>query len=103
MRFFTDAHYRFIENRKKAYLASGIALVIGVLAMIWNVVTMGSWLNYGVDFTGGTLVQVEFAQPADAGAIREALGGADAPPVAGLGSENEFVIRAPLREGQDVT
>ena len=35
-----------------------IALVLG-FAIFWEA-TRGSWLNYGVDFTGGTLVQVQF-------------------------------------------
>ena len=58
MRFFQHAHYRFIEARKKAYVVSAIALLVGVGAMLFNVVSTGSWQNYGVDFTGGTLVEV---------------------------------------------
>ena len=42
---------------------SGLLLfAIGLGAMGLNVAQIGSWMNYGVDFTGGTLVQVEFTR-----------------------------------------
>jgi hypothetical protein len=34
--------------------------------MAVNVATLGSWLNYGVDFTGGTMIHLDFAQPVSA-------------------------------------
>lgn len=102
MRFFSDAHYKFIELRKRAYLISATAIAVGVLAMIFNVFSIGSWQNYGVDFTGGSLVQVEFTQPVDVSDLRDALGGAQAPPLTRFGADNEFVIRAPLAEDADI-
>jgi len=100
MRVFEHANYAFIENRQKAYLVSAVLLVITVGAMIFNIATIGSWMNYGVDFTGGSLVQVRFAQTIDESQLREALGGATAPPITRFGdaAQNEFVIRAPLSE-----
>jgi preprotein translocase subunit SecF len=100
MRVFENANYPFIENRKKAYLVSAVLLVITVGAMIFNIATIGSWMNYGVDFTGGSLIQVRFAQTIDESQLRDALGGATAPPITRFGdaSQNEFVIRAPLSE-----
>jgi preprotein translocase subunit SecF len=102
MRFFDHANYRFIEQRKKAYLLSGIAIALGLAAMLFNVVSMGSWLNYGVDFTGGSLVQVEFEQEVAIGQVRDALGGASGMEVTAFSGENAFVIRAPLAEGVEV-
>jgi preprotein translocase subunit SecF len=49
-----------------------------------------------VDFTGGSLIQVQFHQPATAAQLRAALGGSQAPPITRFGEENEFTIRAPL-------
>lgn len=98
MRLFTEANYRFIERRKRAYTLSGVAIALGLLAMIANVVTMGSWQNYGVDFTGGTLIQVRFDQAVAESDLRSALGGTNAPPITRFGADNEFVIRAPLAE-----
>ena len=103
MRLFDKAQYRFIEKRRGAYYVSGIVIAMGIAAMFMNVASLGSWLNYGVDFLGGSLVQVRFEQPVSAGDLRDALGGAEAPPITQFGSENEFVIRAPLAEDASIT
>jgi preprotein translocase subunit SecF len=105
MRIFENADYHFIENRSKAYLFSGILVLIGVAAMIFNFVSIGSWMNYGVDFTGGSLVQVRFDVAVDDAELRGALGGATAPPITRFGEAdaNEFVIRSPLAEGMSIT
>ena len=103
MRLFGKAQYRFIEARRKAYVFSAAVLAIAVVAMVANIVLIGSWQNYGVDFTGGSLVQVRFEQPMEAAELRTALGGAQAPPITSIGNEdNEFVIRAPLAEDREV-
>ena len=102
MRFFQNAHYRFIQARRKAYVVSAVALLVGIGAMVFNVATTGTWQNYGVDFTGGALVEVRFDADVTAGDIREALGGAEAPPITRFGQERNFVIRAPLAEEADI-
>jgi preprotein translocase subunit SecF len=102
MRLFKDANYEFIEKRRKAYVVSGTVITAGIVAMLFNVFTIGSWLNYGVDFTGGSLVQVRFAQETSAADLRQALGGATAPTLTQFGGANEYVIRAPLIEGEGI-
>jgi preprotein translocase subunit SecF len=102
MRLFGDAHYHFIEKRKTAYVVSATAIAIGLIAMVANIFLVGSWQNYGVDFTGGSLIQVRFQQEQTAGDLRDALGGAQAPPITQFGQNNEFVVRAPLPEDGDV-
>ncbi len=103
MRLFKDAKYRFIEARKKAYMLSAAVLIASVVAMVFNVATLGTWQDYGVDFTGGSLIQVRFDAPMTAGELRDALGGAQAPPITRFGEENEFVIRAPIAEDASIT
>jgi preprotein translocase subunit SecF len=103
MRLFSKAQYRFIEKRRAAYVVSGIVLALGIGAMGNNVISLGSWLNYGVDFLGGSLVQVRFEEQVTAGELRDALGGAQAPPITQFGSENEFVIRGSLAEDASIT
>ena len=102
MRLFADAHYRFIEQRKKAYVVSAIALLVGLGAMIFNVASLGTWQRYGVDFTGGSLVEVQFTTDVTAGDIRAALGGAQAPPITRFGQDRDFVIRGSLREDASI-
>ena len=103
MKLFQNASYRFIEKRRAAYVVSGIVLALGIAAMVMNVVQLGSWQNYGVDFEGGSLVQVQFSNPVDPGAIRDALGPANAAEVTSFGSEDEYLIRAPLAENASIT
>ena len=99
MRIFSEADYRFIEKRRVAYVVSALVIAAGIVAMVTNVFAIGSWQNYGADFTGGSLVQVRFESPTTAADLREALGGAaEAPPITRFGQENEFVVRAPLEE-----
>lgn len=100
MRLFANARFHFIEARKKAYVFSAAVIAVGLLAVVVNLTTLGSWVPYGVDFSGGALVQVRFTGvTVDAGDLRSALGGAQAPPITRFGEEDEFVIRAPLEEG----
>jgi preprotein translocase subunit SecF len=93
MRLFDQAKYAFIAKRRRAYVLSATVILVGVVAMIVNVFSIGSWQDYGVDFTGGSLIQVQFHEPATAAQLREALGG---PQITRFGEENEFTIRTPL-------
>jgi preprotein translocase subunit SecF len=102
MRIFSSASYRFIERRKTAYVLSSVAVLVGIGAMILNLATIGNWQNYGVDFEGGSLVQVAFSQPVTTGDVRSALGGANGPDVTEFAGENEFIVRAPQDENMTV-
>lgn len=83
-----------MEKRKLAYTATAIALAIGIAVAVFNHFNKGSWLNYGVDFAGGTLVQLRFKQPTDVSALRNviepALPGSE---ITKFGGENEFLVR----------
>ncbi|GFO64189.1 protein translocase subunit SecF [Geomonas paludis] len=61
----------FIGMRKFSFIASGIMAIIGILGII--AIARGT-ANMGIDFSGGTEMQIKFAQPASTQAIREALG-----------------------------
>ena len=102
MRIFRDAAFRFIEARKKAYVFSAALILAGIAAMVVNIAAVGAWQNYGVDFTGGSLVQLRFEGEVTAGDIRSALGGAQAPPITRFGEDHEFVIRAPIAEDASI-
>ena len=96
MRLFHNASYKFIEARRKAYVVSSIVLGAGIVFMTLNVVNIGSWQNYGVDFTGGSLIQIQVYENLTAGDLRDALSGSDE--ITRFGEENEFVVRAPVAE-----
>ena len=46
----------FVGFRYKALLISGISILIGLAVLFWR-----GGLNMGVDFAGGTLIQVQFS------------------------------------------
>lgn len=96
MRFFKDAAFEFLRLRQKAFLVSGVVLAIGIGAMLFNIVSLGNWMNYGVDFTGGTVIQIQTEAGVTDADLRDALGGTQAPLVTRFGAENEFIIRAPV-------
>jgi preprotein translocase subunit SecF len=103
MRVFEHANFPFLAWRRRAYIVTAVLLLAGLGAMIRNIAdpSIGSWLNYGVDFTGGTVVQVSFEQATDVENIR-AIPGADAWEIYRYGSENDFMIRMPtFAQGTD--
>lgn len=102
MRLFRNANYEFIEKRRIAYILSVVVIALGLGAMAFNIAAIGNWQNYGVDFTGGVLVQVRFNQPVEVADLRNALGGAQAPAITRFGEDNEYTIRAALEEGVEV-
>jgi preprotein translocase subunit SecF len=96
-RLFANANYDFIAMRRRAYAFSGTALALGMLlALVWQF-TRGTWLNYGVDFTGGTLVQVQFHSDMTDVQLRDAIGPAvPGAQISRFGESNEFLIRVPV-------
>lgn len=60
----------FIGKQKYAYIISGIFVVVGIIAVIQ--IAFGR-ANLGVDFAGGTSVQVQFAEAVALQEIRDAL------------------------------
>ena len=101
-RLFAHANYDFLAMRRRAYAFSASVLLIGIgFAIYWHATT-GSWLKYGVDFTGGTLMRVQMIAPADEGDLRELIGTRiDGTEV--VRSQDEFMIRTPTGEGEATT
>ncbi len=99
IRIFSTANYDFIGLRKLAYIVSAVVIVPGLLLML------ARGLNYSIEFTGGTLVQVTSSRDIDVGAIRQALteGGLAGAEIQNFGSDREYVIRARLGQGGAAT
>lgn len=87
MEFLVNRNFQFVQSRQKAYLVSGV-LVMASLALF-----LFKGLNYGVDFIGGTSMEVKFSQPVELDKIRTVVSskfGADR--VQNFGQENEYLI-----------
>jgi preprotein translocase subunit SecF len=96
-RLFSDAHYDFIGRRRMAYMLSGALLAVSVVGALVFQFAAGSWLNYGVDFTGGTLVQIEFHRDMTVAELRQALSARfPGSEITRFGEETEFLIRVPV-------
>jgi preprotein translocase subunit SecF len=96
MRLFENANYPFIQWRKRAYIVTGILFALAIGAMAMNYARIGSWLNYGVDFRGGSLVQLEFKQPVQVDQIRAAASAAGHDwqiTEFGAGNGNNYLVR----------
>lgn len=67
--FNPNSHYDFVSKNRLAVILSLVIILAGLLSLA---IKGGPAL--GVDFAGGTLIEVRFAAPTQAGEIREALG-----------------------------
>ena len=101
MRVFQNANYPFMTWRRRAYILTAVILLAGFGAMGMNIARTGSWMNYGVDFTGGTLVQVQFQRPVTVDQIRDAArkAGHNEWEITRFGTGNEYVVRMPSFRG----
>ena len=81
----------FLAWRKIAIIFSSIFLVLSLGSLLVKE------LNYGLDFTGGTLVELSYPEEANITNIREILvnGGFNGAQVANFGSSREVLIKLP--------
>ncbi len=49
---------KFIENRKKFFILSAVVILIGLLTMIYNAASQKGAFNQDIEFTGGSIVQI---------------------------------------------
>lgn len=75
-------------------LAAGFSILLVLIAIGSLTVKQ---LNWGLDFTGGTLVEVHYSESADLNAIRGTLGetGYDGAIVVSFGTDRDVLIRLP--------
>ena len=81
----------FMGKRRVAVLLTVVLLAVSV----GSLATKG--LNFGIDFTGGTLVELGYAEAADLGAIREALEDSEfeSATVQRFGTDQDVLVRLP--------
>jgi preprotein translocase subunit SecF len=81
------------------------ALIFNVISIATFLVAVGSLairgLNLGVDFTGGTVMEVAYAQPAHLDKIRESMAklGFTEASVQNFGTSRDVLIRLPVKQG----
>jgi preprotein translocase subunit SecF len=96
MRLIKFQNVDFMRWRRQAIILSTAVNLIALLSFVVQ------GLDFGLDFTGGTVVEVGYQEPADLGKVRAALtrGGFDAGAVQYFGTSRDVMIRLPPVENQ---
>ncbi|MEE8263025.1 MAG: protein translocase subunit SecF [Gammaproteobacteria bacterium] len=98
MRFFkTESHINFMSMRKSAFLLSGILIALSVASLAIR------GLNFGIDFTGGTLIEVGYPERAELDTVRGLLDSSDFDNavVQHFGTTQDVLIRLVPQEGMN--
>lgn len=97
MHLLKDFNIDFMGWRRPAVIASAVVLLALAVAMVWR------GFNLGLDFTGGTLIEVGYAEPVELADVRVTLaeagfGGAT---VQHFGTSRDVMIRIAPQEGNE--
>ncbi|MGQ9707845.1 MAG: protein translocase subunit SecF [bacterium] len=94
MRLIRDTNIPFVLRRRLFFVISALMVLSSILLLIFK------GFRYGVDFTGGSLVQVHFSQPVKIDAVRAALSAMGEPKASIQETETgDFLIRVRPKEG----
>jgi preprotein translocase subunit SecF len=99
MEFFRKVtRYPFMQTRRRWYAVSAIIILASLVALM----TRG--LNFGIDFTGGVVLELSFPQAAELEKVRGALGkaGFGNAAVQSFGTSQDVLVRLLPEEGRDV-
>jgi preprotein translocase subunit SecF len=89
----------FMGKRYIAAIASIVVLLICLLAIVFR------GFNFGLDFTGGTVIEVGYEQPTEIADVNAALaaGGFEGATVQYFGSRQDILIRLAPEEGEEAS
>ena len=97
MQIFKQPHFSFMKYKLFAFAFSGIIIIAGIIN-----ITKGKGLTGGIDFTGGTLVQIRFKNPYPIVELRQAFkdAGMGIPKIQRMveEGEKEYIIRTTTPE-----
>jgi preprotein translocase subunit SecF len=99
MRFLGKTAVDFVGRRRKAFFLSGVIIVAGLVSLV-----VKGGPDLGIDFEGGTLIQLRFEHPIQVDMVRSALdeAGYGNLEIQTFASGDEVLIRAPYSEDEDV-
>ena len=90
-----ETRFDFMGKIKVAMIISGIVILVGLGSIVFS-----GGLKYGIDFAGGTLVQLQFKSPPDIEVIRDGLKtiGLGESTIQEFGSKKDILIRVERSE-----
>ncbi|MEO7966034.1 MAG: protein translocase subunit SecF [Gemmatimonadaceae bacterium] len=95
IRIFHDTKYDFIKWWRQAASLTIAFVLLGLISFVWK----GS-PNYSIEFTSGTLMQLQFKQPPNVADIRSAVAQvAPGSEITQYGSNTEYTVRAQDKSG----
>ena len=88
---------QFMSKRKVAFVLSAILMILSIVSLM----TRG--LNFGLDFTGGMLIEVSYPSAPQISDVRARLGsaGLDDAVVQTFGTASDIVVRIPPRNEEE--
>ncbi|GHE21873.1 protein translocase subunit SecF [Halomonas urumqiensis] len=89
MKALINRQFDFMGKRRIAFAISGLMILVSIVSLLFQ------QLNLGLDFTGGTLVEVRYAVAPSLDAVRQLLEAAEFRDVSvqNFGASNEVLIR----------
>jgi preprotein translocase subunit SecF len=96
--FHKTTRFPFMATRKRWYVVSAIMILTSLISLGVR------GINFGIDFTGGVVLELAFPQAADLEKVRGALGAAGygEAVVQSFGTTRDVLVRLLPEEGQDV-
>jgi preprotein translocase subunit SecF len=90
-------NFNFVKYRRVAMVTSSLLSLLAIVLIIYP------GLNYGLDFTGGIIVEAGYTRSVELDAIRSGLSdaGFESAQVQNFGSSSEVLIRLPPAESAD--
>lgn len=89
-----ERSFDFVGTGRKLTYASAVAVLISIGSLIFNS------LEFGLDFTSGSLVEVGYSEPVDVSdvSVRLTAAGYEEAQVVAFGSDQDILIRMPVDE-----
>ncbi len=93
-----ETHINFMSKRLLAGVFSTILIIVSLSSLVMQ------GLNFGIDFTGGTMIELGYQEQVDLNKLREDLaeGGYPEATVQNFGSIHDVLIRLPVIETQNM-
>src|SRR5262245_6645562 len=93
-----DLNIDFLSKAKLCITISAVVILVGLGSIVYH-----GGFTEGIDFSGGTLLQLRFSEPAKLGEVRDALSevGLGKSVVQHFGNEYEVIIRTGQPAGAD--